>query len=171
MPDIIKFILTIVLLIAAGVLLWYGYDEHGREWLENNFSVTETTVYIESVPLTARVADTPDERAQGLSGVSDLEDLEVMLFVFPESDRYGIWMKDMRMPLDIIWVSQDLKIVHIEENVSPSTYPGTTFYPPEPAKYVIEGNAFLAESINANVGDPVTIPARFTDTTFTNLQN
>jgi len=63
---------------------------------------------------------TPEEWQQGLSGRSGLCAYCGMIFLFPEADLRGFWMKDMRFPIDIIWL-QDGKVVHIEEHVSHET--------------------------------------------------
>jgi uncharacterized membrane protein (UPF0127 family) len=52
------------------------------------------------------IADNPSLRRQGLQFVTDLEDLEGMLF-FWRHDGDPIWMKDTPMPLDIVWFNED----------------------------------------------------------------
>lgn len=86
------------------------------------------------------VADTPKERARGLSGREQLSDREGMLFEFSRPDEYCFWMKDMKFPIDIIWLGSNKQVVDIKSNVSPDTYP-QTFCPNEPAQYVIEVGA------------------------------
>ena len=81
-----------------------------------------------------------------------------MLFVFDANDYHGIWMKDMRFPIDIIWIAEDKTIVEITRNVAPETYP-TIFKPPRPVRYVIETNPYFAESFSINVGDTVELPS------------
>lgn len=83
------------------------------------------------------IADTEEERAQGLSGVVSLKADEGMLFMFPKADYYGFWMKDMHFPLDFVWIDSSWHIVGTTKNVSPSSYP-SSFYPPRPAQYVLE---------------------------------
>lgn len=73
--------------------------------------------------ISAEVADTDAERVRGLSGRASLGQNEGLLFVFEKPGFYGIWMKDMNFPIDIVWIDKDKKITHIEKNVSPRTYP------------------------------------------------
>ena len=40
-----------------------------------------------------------------------------MLFRFSQAEKYSFWMKDMRFPLDIIWI-KNREVVHIEKNIS-----------------------------------------------------
>ena len=87
--------------------------------------------------LSASVADTPNERAQGLSGTPYLPQEVVKLFVFDYSFPWGFWMQDMNYPIDIIWLDEEKIVVHVVERVTPDSYP-TSFTPPVSAKYVIE---------------------------------
>ncbi len=52
------------------------------------------------------IADSPALRSRGLQGVSDLEDLDGMLF-FWRHDGDAFWMKDTLIPLDIVWFNED----------------------------------------------------------------
>ena len=118
-----------------------------------------TSIDINGVPISARLAINEAEHAQGLSGVSSLDVNEGMLFVFPNKTRTTFWMKDMKIPLDIIWVA-DHKVVFIHENV-PLPEPGTTinnlkrYYPNDPIDHVIEVNAGFVQAHNIKIGDPV----------------
>ena len=102
------------------------------------------------------IASTSAEQELGLGDRSSLPAAEGMLFVFDQSSDYGFWMKDMEFPLDIIWLDKDFKIIHIEPNLSPSTYP-QAFSPGSPAKYVIEVNAGFAKQHTLAVGQTVQI--------------
>lgn len=90
------------------------------------------------------VAKTPESREHGLSGYPALEPDQGMLFIFPVVSTYSFWMKDMNFPIDIIWITSDLKIVEISENVTPESYP-KTFSPSGPVQFVLEVGAGEAE--------------------------
>ena len=79
-----------------------------------------------------------------------------MLFVFPKDDRYGFWMKDMLIPLDMFWLNAQGHVVYIAENVATSTYPNV-FYPTEPARYVLETVAGFARVHNIVIGIPLSL--------------
>ena len=102
------------------------------------------------------IADTPAALEQGLSGHAPLAPDAGMIFIFSTPDNYGFWMKDMLFPLDIVWVGADLRVVHIEKNLSPQTYP-TIYYPGAPAEYVLEISGGLADENNIKIGDLVKI--------------
>ena len=104
--------------------------------------------------LNIKVADDDTERIQGLSGRESLEENEGLLFVFDKQGYYGIWMKDMNFPIDIVWLDQNKKIIHIESAVGPETYP-KIFNPPNLSLYVLETpSGFLAKN-NIKIGDLV----------------
>jgi uncharacterized membrane protein (UPF0127 family) len=109
-----------------------------------------------SQTMTLLVASTRAEQEHGLSDVPYLASTTGMLFVFDKPDDYGFWMKDMEFPLDIIWLDQSFKIIHIEHDLSPSTYPNV-FYPGSPAKYVIEVNAGIAQKFSLAIGETMQI--------------
>lgn len=90
-----------------------------------------------SEKISVELANNQLTRTKGLSGRSCIPTDQGMLFAFDQTDLHGIWMKDMNFNIDIVWLDADRKIVHLEQNISPSTYP-KIFYPPSPAKYVIE---------------------------------
>jgi len=115
------------------------------------------SVFLRDVPVLVTPVDTPEDRQKGLSGVSALPQNEGMLFIFDEEGRYGFWMKDTLLALDIIWINNNQEIVHIEKNVRPESYPAT-YYSPVPARFVVEVNAFFTSTFNINVGDKVSIP-------------
>lgn len=96
------------------------------------------------------------ERIQGLSDTPALPVDVVKLFVFGSGGEQAIWMKDMEYALDIIWADKEGKIVHIEKNVAPETYP-KSFSSPVPAWYVIEANAGFVASSSIEVGDDLEI--------------
>lgn len=115
---------------------------------------TRTTLKIGQKLLKIDLADTPALRTLGLSGRDSLAPDHGMLFVFEKPDRYGFWMPEMRFSIDIIWIDTEKKIVHIEKNVSPDSYP-KVFTPELPAKYVLEVPAGFSAENNVRVGEVV----------------
>ncbi len=114
----------------------------------------DVTIQFGTMPVSASVADTAEERELGLSYTDSLATSTVKLFVFAVDDQWGIWMKEMAYAIDIIWLDAAGAVVHIEPSVSPDTYP-TVFTPPVPARYVIEGVAGLATLAGVEVGDQI----------------
>lgn len=105
--------------------------------------------------VTAQVADTPASLEQGLAGVETLSVDRGMLLVFPEAGQHGIWMKGMRIPLDIVWLNEEGKVVHVVEEAPVPTDPQDlpVYTNLDPAKYVLELAAGTAGSTGIEVGD------------------
>jgi uncharacterized protein len=157
MRSVRKIALDLIIILVLIVTTGHLYRTYGEEGARYLFGDPIDTIYINDLSIKVSIADSPEERRQGLSNQKSLPDKEGKLFVFDKSDYYGIWMKDMNFPIDIIWIDDERKIVHIEQNVSPNTYP-TSYHPPIPARFVLEVNAFFASTFKIKVGDQVTIP-------------
>ena len=117
-------------------------------------SYTSATLEIRGKTVRVELADTPEKSRQGLSGHNPLGKGEGMLFIFTSPARYSFWMKDMRFPLDMIWIGEDWRIVDITKNALPESYPGH-FQPLAPAQYVLEVSAGFSDANNIAIGDAV----------------
>lgn len=126
---------TLLLIVLLGI---YVFSQSKKTVQESLYTTKKVMLGDEVFML--EIADTDPLREKGLSYRSGLEKNTGMLFVFQEPNIYTFWMKDMNFPLDIIWLDQDKKIVHIEHALSPSTYP-ESFGPKIPTQYVIEVSA------------------------------
>ncbi len=117
---------------------------------------TSETAFIEARVkdhvLKLEVAETFAQRVHGLSDRQSLAPAQGMLFVFDEVDSQGIWMKDMNFALDIIWLDQEKRVVLIEKDVAPETYP-RVYGQGVRAKYVIELPAGTTEQLGIEVTD------------------
>jgi uncharacterized membrane protein (UPF0127 family) len=89
-------------------------------------------------------------RLRGLSDRDNLPKDRGLLFIFDKQEEQCIWMKDMRFPIDILWLDDNKKILKIEPNVSPDTYPKA--YCADHTKYVIELNADTAKNAGLETG-------------------
>lgn len=98
------------------------------------------------------IANDAAARTKGLSGRSCIPNDTGLLFVFDTPGIYPFWMKDMKFAIDIVWLDIDKKVVHIEKNVEPSTYP-RTFSSTEPAVYVLEVKAGEPMRTGMMIGD------------------
>ncbi|GMQ95145.1 MAG: hypothetical protein BMS9Abin13_257 [Patescibacteria group bacterium] len=114
------------------------------------------TVAINGDMFAVEIADTLRVRAQGLSGRDGLAPSAGMLFVFENAGLYAFWMKDMRFPIDIIWIGEDMTVVGIEENASPDSYP-QIFTPEFPVRYVLEVAGGIAKKRGITTGDRATL--------------
>lgn len=106
------------------------------------------------VSLKIEYAITHEARERGLGGRESIPSDYGMLFVFPEDARYGFWMKDMLVPLDIFWLDAQGQVVSLSEEVATSSYPHV-FYPSAPARYVLETASGFAEAHAIATGTPL----------------
>jgi uncharacterized membrane protein (UPF0127 family) len=92
--------------------------------------------------------------AKGLAVKNQLKENEAMLFVFEDSAKHSFWMKDMKFPIDIIWLDSDGKIVHIEENLEPCplVFVCPSYAPNADSQYVLETVAGFTQRHNISVG-------------------
>ncbi len=139
----------ILIFALAGAVLIGGISLFSN--LNKNIYDQTASLSLPDKQITLIVVNNSESRVRGLSGAESLAEDSAMLFVFDEADRYGIWMKDMKFPLDIFWLDENKKIVYEEENVSPQSYP-KVFTPTEKSLYVLEANAGFAEKNNLKVG-------------------
>ena len=99
------------------------------------------------------VVSSDPARQKGLQGRASLADDAGMLFVFPRADRYGFWMRETLIPLDMIWLDAGRRIVHIEHQVPPCTAdPCAVYQPPTPALYVLETAAGRTQALGLAIG-------------------
>jgi len=106
--------------------------------------------------LRAEVMVNDEDRAMGLMFRPSLPLDRGMLFVFDASDFHGIWMKNCRFPIDILWLDEQGKVVHLAESVPPCRKdPCPSYSPLAKASYVVEINAGQARKEKALVGSTV----------------
>jgi uncharacterized membrane protein (UPF0127 family) len=111
-------------------------------------------IKVNDIPLEVQIADTEPTRVRGLMFQDELPFDQGMLFVFPESGLYSLWMLNMQFPLDMIWFDGDGVVVHIEKNVPPCVIPieiaagCPSFVPIGEAKYILEVTSGFVEQNN-----------------------
>lgn len=113
-------------------------------------------VVFDNAELLVEIADDPREIEKGLGERESLPSNSGMLFILPAPIIPGFWMKDMKFPVDVIWIDSGKKVIHITEGLTPDTFP-ETFSPPLPVQYILEVNAGWAQAHGISVGDDVTI--------------
>ena len=86
------------------------------------------------------IARSEEEKEKGLQDIDNLPDNKGMLFVFDESDEVSMWMKDTKIPLDIIFINEDLEVL--------SVYKGE----PYSEAIISEENVGIVLEVNADSG-------------------
>jgi uncharacterized protein len=102
-------------------------------------------VFPDNFVVHVEIAADDSTRAQGLMFRDHLPEDRGMIFLFPESGDYPFWMKNTLIPLDMIWIDDQKKIVHVANNVQPCKADPCPSVPPNAnARYVLEVGAGVA---------------------------
>jgi hypothetical protein len=101
--------------------------------------------------------NTREDLAKGLMFRKSLEENRGMFFIFDIEDYHPFWMKNMNFPIDIIWLSSDFKVVHIEQNVQPCRTDCQVYTPAKPARYVLEVNTGFTERNGIGIEDKISL--------------
>lgn len=100
------------------------------------------------------LAVTDDDRARGLMFVKDLPPERGKLFLFERAEVRPFWMKNCYIPLDLIWLDGNNRIVDITKQAPPCAEdPCPNYYPSAPALNVLEVQGGIAEAHGLAVGD------------------
>ncbi|NIP18259.1 MAG: DUF192 domain-containing protein [Xanthomonadales bacterium] len=104
------------------------------------------------------IADDDGERGLGLMFRDSMPADHGMLFIFPGEAYRSFWMKNTRIPLDILYFNRELELVSVAENARPCRVARCPGYPSEgPAQYVLELNAGMASEIGVSAGDALVL--------------
>ncbi len=123
------------------------------------FTESKQEVCIRDQCYDVELAETPEERQQGLMYRDHLARNSGMLFVFEESKAHQFWMKNTLIPLDIIWINAEYRVVEILQNVQPCEEDPCPVYGSldTEALYVLELNAGEVKRVGLEVRDSVEI--------------
>ena len=94
---------------------------------------------------------------QGLMHREQLPENQGMLFIFETQQQHAFWMKNTLIPLDMIWLNEDLEVVYIQTAIPCEEEPCTIYAPDTDALYTLEINAGLAEQNNITLGTKATL--------------
>lgn len=152
-----KIIITAVVIVLLILAIFFFIPKSGNGTLTLFAGGTQATVKGHTINLS--LAKTPKEREIGLSTRNDLDNDNGMLFLFDTPDYYSFWMKDMKFPIDIIFIN-DNKIVTIYSNVPPPSSQLVQdnlpiYQPAEPANRVLELNSGVSEKYGLKNGDQI----------------
>ena len=113
-------------------------------------------------PLKIMLARTNSERAKGLMFYEEIASSTGMLFVFNEPHKMSFWMMNTRIPLDLIFFSEDLSVTEWIKNMVPGygkpAYRLPHYTSKGIAKYALELKAGSIEELNIKIGDKLEIP-------------
>lgn len=150
------------LIAVAAFIVFVGLLSQGK--LDFIFKKTSSVIQnqkkisIGNIEIKIEVAKSNEERSRGLSNRTQLDNESGMVFVFEKNSNPVFWMKDTKIPLDIIWIN-DNKIVGIEKNVQPE--PNTVdskltkYQSPSSIDYVFEVNGGFSDKNNIKIGETI----------------
>lgn len=148
----------IILLIALSLALFKFRQKDPPAPLNLNSSLAERADYITKLSFNDRVIieklyvinGESEKGALGLSGIKNLDN-SGMLFTYKDARQVRFWMKDMNIPLDIIWLGCDGTVLGAKQNALPSEYPQT--YQSPKLNYVLEAPAGFINKHQLKLGD------------------
>lgn len=109
------------------------------------------TVRVGEGTFRAKLATSEKTRAKGLSGKTHLAENEAMLFVNASNNKNMIWMKDMKIAIDALWLDENQTVIHVERSLKPDSYP-KTYGPDTPTRYVLEVADGTLDKVSIRVG-------------------
>jgi len=139
--------IIIIFLILAGIFMFFWLKKQKMEIMQICFN---------EQCFLAEIAKTKAQRTKGLMFRDSMAEDKAMLFVFEKPGVYNFWMKNCKIPLDIIWLDENYKVVAISPNNQPCGVDDCPSIPGVFAKYVLEINAGLASKIGLSEGDFLT---------------
>ena len=103
--------------------------------------------------LDIEIAESEFETQTGLMYRDAMEDEQGMLFIFPTEGMHSFYMKNTRIPLDILFIDGDFSVASIRANAQPMDE--SSLSSRVPVRYVLEVNAGLVGRMGIQVGDSV----------------
>jgi len=181
MKNFLLVIIVVLLFIVSGMVFWASFSPKtfveffqpfpligvtvNKIGIINNqadllFNATSSeailnsngSVIIKGITWNVEVANNEAMRTSGLSNRRALYGNKGMLFAFDNMAYQSFWMKDMLFPIDMIFFDENWKIVLIESDLWPNTFPGI-FGDKIMSKYILEVNALEASTYGLEVGD------------------
>ncbi|MEL6303347.1 MAG: DUF192 domain-containing protein [Bacteroidota bacterium] len=120
---------------------------------EGQLTISEAENETILAQLDIEFAESEYEIQTGLMYRNTMKKNQGMLFVFPNNDVRSFYMKNTNIPLDIIYINSEFKIVSFQKNAKPLDE--TSLNSRLPAKYVLEINAGLSDTWGLSEGDIV----------------
>ena len=142
-------IFFLALLIAVFGFLFFYFTQKN---LDSSSGASQ--VCIKSYCFLVETARTDPEREKGLMFRQSLPEGHGMLFIFDKEGGYSFWMKNTLIPLDMVWMDKNKKVVYIAKNVQPCIADNCPAINPNVnAQYVLEANAGAVDKIGIETGD------------------
>jgi len=143
-------------------LFVFAYSNNSmKEFFANtnvkDFEYLKGYVIVDNYKMLVDIAITNKQVQDGLSIKNSLKENEGMLFFLGEPRKASFWMKNMKFPIDIIWLNETFSIVHIEQEVQPceSLFYCKSYKPNSEALYVLETIDGFSKKHDLQIGDNI----------------
>lgn len=157
----------VVAAVIFGVIYWLRDEEAATETAENTAAAVEEPQFRQDGVLyftnqntgdtlsriAIEVADNEKARAQGLMYRTQMADSVGMLFMFQDAQPRNFWMKNTKIPLDILYVDENHEVVMLYKGVAPYSEKSVPSY--KDAKYVVEVIGGYTSEHNIKEGDHI----------------
>lgn len=158
--KILLFTIFTLIIIGSIIIIFTTFNKSTTtepETLESNQSdLTEIKINTSSgkVIVYSELAQTNEERQQGLMNRTELEEDRGMLFIFPKEQMFTFWMKNTLIPLDIIFIDKEKTIINIAENTK-TNQTSEVYSSKRKGLYVLEVNGGWCKRNGVKAGDNV----------------
>ncbi len=125
-----------------------------------NTGLDTVRMQVGSKTYTLEIAETNVQRVRGLMERDTMPRDRGMIFLFPSDRTEGFWMKNTRIPLDILYIDQAGKVVSVRQM---KPYDLSSYNPDGPYRYAIELNAGQAQQAGVAAGSVIAIPAEIVE--------
>jgi uncharacterized protein len=126
--------------------------------LSGSAFAADTTVTLKNKNFAVEQANDAASQERGLMFRDSMPDDHGMIFNFTDEQPRTFWMKNCRMPLDILYFDKNYKLVSVQQRVPACRSDPCPTYPSEgPAKYVLELNAGTADKLGVKPGDTLSV--------------
>lgn len=136
--------------------LWNTKELSELEQIEISFILQNDKASDNLQKINALLADSPESRERGLMFIEELGEYEGMLFKFETPSIQSFWMKNTLIPLDIIFVNQDLKVTDVYHNTKP-LQTKERYTSSVQVLYAIEVNGGFAKYYGITKGDVISL--------------
>jgi len=155
---IVKIGITTIALVIVFIFVLNNCQDETSEMHFYKFKKEGELTFVDSldnplIKIDIEIADNDYERQLGLMNRQSMEEMQGMLFIFPQERYQSFWMLNTLFSLDIIFINNNKEIVTIHKNTTPlseQSYPSSA-----PAIYVVEVNAGFCDRHNIALGDKI----------------
>lgn len=155
---IMKIGIAVAALLAGIIFIFNNCNDENSEMHYYKFKKEGELTFTDSVgnqiiKIDVEIADNDYERQLGLMNRQSMEEMQGMLFIFPEERFQSFWMLNTLFSLDILFINSNKEIVTIHKNTTPlseQSYPSS-----KPAIYVLEVNAGFCDRHNIKLSDKI----------------